>query len=109
MRRWKRRYYFRSRRRPARSPLSPRGKNKMPVDVWQLYDLDPVPLDDETVWRGARQMMELFPEGASAAATERADKALEQGDLENFNLWQRIAQATEEMERAKPGASDAIN
>ncbi len=81
----------------------------MPGDVWELYGEAPVPLDDETVWRGARKMMELFPEGASVAAAERADKALEQGDLDNFNLWQRIAKATEELERAKPAAGDAIN
>ena len=81
----------------------------MPDDVWELYDLDPVPLDDDTVWRGAKQMMELFPEGASTAAAERADKALEQGDLDNYNLWQRIADATKELERAKPGTSDTIN
>jgi len=81
----------------------------MSGDVWELYGLEPVALDDQTIWRAAKKMIELFPEDASFQAAQRADKALEDGDLDNFNLWQRIAQATEDLERAIPGASDAMH
>jgi len=81
----------------------------MSDDVWELYGLDPVALDDQAVWRAAKKMIELFPESASFEAAQRADKALEDGDLDNFNLWQRIAKATEDLERARPGAGEAIN
>jgi hypothetical protein len=81
----------------------------MSGDVWELYGLDPVALDDQTVWRAATKMVELFPESASFEAAQRADKALEQGDLDNFNLWQRITNATEDLERAKPSGGETIN
>jgi hypothetical protein len=81
----------------------------MSGDVWELYGENAVPLDDKTVWRRAKKMLELFPDSASLEAAQRADKALEQGDLDNFNLWQRITRATEKLERGKPGACDAIN
>lgn len=78
-------------------------------DVWELYVLEPVALDDRTVWRAARKIFELFPENASFQAAQRADTALEDGDLDNFNLWQRIAKATEDLERLQPDGSDTVN
>ena len=51
------------------------------IDVWELYDLPAGPLTDEVVWNGAKQMIDLFPEEPEQAASDRADKALEQGDL----------------------------
>ena len=80
-----------------------------PGDIWELHGLEPVELDDQTVWRAARKMIELFPESASFEAAQRADKALEQGDLDNFNLWQRITKATEDLERVEIGDGESLN
>ena len=81
----------------------------MTDDDLELYELNPKPMEDRDVWRAAKQMLELHPQGASFAAAQRADKALEQGDLFNFNFWQRITKALDGLERTKPIEGEAIN
>ena len=67
------------------------------LDVWSLYDLPAEPLSNEAVWTGVRQIIELFSDEPEQAASERADKALEQGDLSGFALWNRIEKAVVEL------------
>jgi hypothetical protein len=54
-------------------------------------------------------MLMLFPEDAVMSAAQRADKALEMGDIFNFNLWSRITVAIYKLQRQKPGAEEAMN
>ncbi len=61
------------------------------------------------IWRAAKKMIELYPEGAEIAAATRADAALDQGDMFNFNLWKRVTQAIHELERTKPCDDETIN
>ena len=79
-------------------------------DFWRgNFGLVPETVNEADVWRAAHQMLKTFPEDAAIAAAQRADKALEMGDIFNFNLWSRITKAVGDIERQKPGAGDAIN
>jgi hypothetical protein len=66
-------------------------------------------MEEIDIWRAAKQMVELYPEGAVMAAAQRADSAYEQGDMFNFELWRRITKAVSELERQKPDEGEAIN
>ena len=82
----------------------------MADDFWEKnYGITPHPVSEIDVWRAAHQMLKMFSEDAALTAAQRADKALEMGDMFNFNLWSRITKAVQEIERQKPGSSEAIN
>jgi hypothetical protein len=82
----------------------------MADEFWEAnFGIIPQSVNDADVWRAAHQMLKLFPEDAPIAAAQRADKALEMGDMFNFNLWTRITKAIQEIERQKPGSGEAIN
>jgi len=66
-------------------------------------------MEEIEIWRAAKQMLDLYPDGAELAAAQRADKALEIGDMFNFSLWTRITKAIQEIERQKPGSDEAVN
>jgi len=78
-------------------------------DVWSLYEVPAEPISQESIWNGARQIIDLFPEEPELAASTRADKALEEGDLAGFALWSRITKAVTELVRGKPEGPTAIN
>lgn len=61
------------------------------------------------IWRAAKQMLELYPEGAEMAAAQRADASYEQGDMFNFELWRRITNAVKELERQKPHVDEPLH
>lgn len=54
-------------------------------------------------------MIDLYGPTASFAAAQRADKALDRGDMFNFELWKRITKAAAELERKKPSAGEPTN
>jgi hypothetical protein len=66
-------------------------------------------LEEIDIWRAAKQMLDLYPEGAELAAAQRADKALEMGDVFNYHLWTRITKAVQDLERQKPKRGEPIN
>jgi hypothetical protein len=65
-------------------------------------------MEEIDIWRAAKQMLDLYQDGAEMAAAQRADKAYEQGDMFNFNLWQRITKAIGELLR-QPSSGEAVN
>jgi hypothetical protein len=38
------------------------------------------------IWRAAKALLDLHPDGVEMATAQRVDKACEQGDFFNFNL-----------------------
>jgi hypothetical protein len=53
------------------------------------------------IWRAAQQIINRYPEEPLLEACQRADAAYTAGDLVNFDLWQRAAQAVKELLRNK--------
>ena len=63
-------------------------------DFWEKnFGITPQPVSDLDVWRAANQMLKMFPEDAELSAAQRADKALEMGDVFNLNLRSRVTMA----------------
>jgi hypothetical protein len=61
------------------------------------------------IWHAAQKMIELYPEGAEIAAATRADAALDQGDMFNFELWKRVAKTVRELECQKASQGEKLN
>lgn len=66
-------------------------------------------ITDLEVYRAAKQLIDQFPGDPEFEASMRADSALEQGDLFNFDLWQRIAKAVGQLLTTRPQDPGAIN
>ncbi len=66
-------------------------------------------VSDIDVWRAAKQLIELYPNDPVMAAAHRADSAYEQGDMFNFTLWGRIANAIAELEKVRPSRGKPPN
>ncbi len=66
-------------------------------------------VSEQDIWRAAAQMVKLYPDGAELAAAMRADKALDMGDMFNFDLWKRVAAAARELARQKPDKGEGLN
>ncbi len=82
----------------------------MADDFWEAhFGITPQPVSDADVWRAAHQMLKMFSGEAWLTAAQRADKALEIGDMFNFELWTRITSAVEELERTKPKDGEPVN
>jgi hypothetical protein len=77
-------------------------------NFWHFGITTPPPSDAE-VWCGANQLIEQFGEQAAMQALLRAQGALELGNTSNYELWQRIAIAVQELKRTKPNGGEAIN
>lgn len=60
-------------------------------------------MEDIDIWRAASQMIDLYPDEAESASLKRADSALAQGDLFNFQLWSKITKAVQALERKAEG------
>ncbi len=74
-----------------------------------IYSTNLKTFSDAEVWAAARLMIEYFPEIASFLAAQRADSALDQGDMENFEGWSRISKAAQELERTAPRPDESLN
>lgn len=74
-----------------------------------IYSNAPKDFTKAEVWAAARLMIEYFPDCASFLAAQRADGALDQGDVEGCNAWARISKAAQELERTKPRDGEALN
>lgn len=66
-------------------------------------------VSDLEVLRAAQQIINQYPEEPELTACQRADAAYEAGDMFNFELWQRIAKAVQELLRTAPGDGGAIH
>jgi hypothetical protein len=66
-------------------------------------------MQEPEVMRAANQLMQQFPGKAQAVATERSRAAYALGDVFNFELWSRVAQAVIELSEDRPDRPNAIN
>lgn len=66
-------------------------------------------ISDLQVLRTARQIINLYPEEPEFAVCQRADAAYEQGDMFNFELWQRVTKAVKLLLYTRPSNPQAIN
>lgn len=73
------------------------------------YETPKAQFSEADVWTAARQMMELYPEYPSLTAAQRADGALDDGDMEGSAFWIRVTKALEDMERKAPRHGERIN
>ena len=60
---------------------------------------------DTDIWRAASMMIGFYGEDAVLRAAIRSDALLEQGDMEGFFAWKRIARAIDDLARSeiRPG------
>ena len=66
-------------------------------------------MDEIDVWRTAKILIDAHGMDALIHAAMRADHALEDGNLDGVNVWKRVAQAVEELQRQKPKAGEGVN
>ena len=59
------------------------------------------------IWRAAEQMRKLHGADAAIHAAVRADKLMDQSDIEGFTMWKRVVAALNELERATPRDGEA--
>jgi len=51
------------------------------------------------IWRAAEQMRKLYGADDAIHAAMRADKQMDRGDAEGFDMWKRVAAAINELDR----------
>ena len=66
-------------------------------------------MEEIDLWRAADQMIRLYGPDAALQAGLRADKMLDQGDVDGFHVWKRIAGAIEDLERKQQTAGESMN
>jgi hypothetical protein len=64
-------------------------------------------MEDTDIWRAAEQMRKLYGADAAIHAAMRADKLMDQGDTEGFDMWKRVVAALNELERPAPRDGEA--
>jgi hypothetical protein len=57
------------------------------------------PVKDIDIWRAAEQMRKLYGADAAIHSAMRADKLMDQGDIEGFDMWKRVVDAVSELDR----------
>ena len=63
---------------------------------------------DLVLRRAAKQMIDLFAQGAGSVSVHRAGLAFERGDMNCVESWLRIARNVQELERIGSGYSQSI-
>jgi hypothetical protein len=56
----------------------------------------------EEIWRAAEQMRKLHGADAAIHSAMRANKLMDQGDIEGFDMWKRVVAALNELDRKAP-------
>jgi hypothetical protein len=64
-------------------------------------------MEDIDIWRAAKQMQKLYGADAAIHAAMRADRLMNQGDIEGFDMWKRVVDALNELDRAIPRDGEA--
>jgi hypothetical protein len=59
------------------------------------------------IWRAAEQMRKFYGADAAIHAAVRTDKLMDQGDIEGFEMWNRVVAALNELDRVKPKDGEA--
>jgi hypothetical protein len=60
-------------------------------------------VDDPDIYRAAKLVIDQHGDDAAIRAAERADKLLEDGDIDGALVWRRILAAIEELQPAEAG------
>jgi hypothetical protein len=82
----------------------------MADDFWEKnYGITPQPVSDTVVWRAGNQMIKRYGAKAAMEAAMRSNAALEIGDSFNYELWQRVCMAVQELERQNPGSGESLH
>ena len=63
-------------------------------------------IEPTDIWRAAHMMIGLYQEDASLRAAMRADGLLEQGDMDGFFVWKRIARAIDDLGDKRPARGE---
>lgn len=58
------------------------------------------------IWRAAHEMIEIYELDAGWQAALRADRLLEQGDVDGFRVWTRIVNAIRDLQQIRPPDKD---
>lgn len=61
------------------------------------------------IWRAAHLLVKRHGADAGAAAAQRADELLAEGDVDGERLWKRIVAAVRELRRTTPAAGEQRN
>jgi hypothetical protein len=56
-------------------------------------------MEETNIWRAVEQMRKLYGADAAIHAAMRADQLMDQGDIEGFDMWKRVAAAINELDR----------
>ena len=65
--------------------------------------------DDKEIYRGAKLLIDRHGDDAVIEAAMKADKMLEQGDLDGLATWNRILRAIEELRSGKRPEDATVN
>ena len=65
--------------------------------------------EEVDIWRAANLLVKRHGADAAAAAAQRADELLAEGDTEGQRVWKRILAAVQELQRTKPAAGERRN
>ena len=65
-------------------------------------------ISEREIWLAARAMILRYGSNAGIEAAERADDALEHGDMEGCALWKRILAAVEKLQAEKPPPGETV-
>jgi hypothetical protein len=61
------------------------------------------------VRHAAKNMIDLFAQGARSLAVHRAGLAFERGDMDGVELWLSIAREVQALERIRSGCGQSIH
>jgi hypothetical protein len=65
-------------------------------------------IGERDIWLAAGSIIKCYGNVARIEAAERADEALERGDLEGSAVWQRIMAAIEKLQARRPGPGERV-
>ncbi len=66
-------------------------------------------IDDLTVWRAAKLLIDEHGEDAPTRAAMKADALLDEGDLDGSAVWRQILAAIEKLLREEPGVNEWVH
>ena len=58
-----------------------------------------IPMTHENVWRAASYMIDLYGEDAAIHAGMHADKLLDLGDIDGFQVWLEVKRAIDRLQQ----------
>ncbi len=66
-------------------------------------------VDDLDIYRAANELIKQHGDSAATEAAMRANEFSEQGNMDGRQVWMRIMQAIEELQRERPRDGEAMH